>query len=290
MPSVHIAARSQQNPSYPKRFPVPDDKVPWSVPFPDYEPTPHSDEILLTASYADAGDPKSIPDLAGRLTYEPGGLDIDGATGAPLNPAGRTGIVGRGHLGKWGPNHSGDPIVTRYHPSTGEVQLVVIKRRDTGAWALPGGMVDPGEAVSATVRREFKEEAGALQDRAKREQFTALTDALFSSGGEEVFRGYVDDPRNTDNAWLETCALHFHCNAQLGAMLPLEAGDDASHVKWVTVDESLTLYANHRSWVDIVVARMYRRRMLKRARTLMMPVLIASGAVLMASCLAGGRL
>ena len=26
---------------------------------------------------------------------------------------GRTGLTGRGLLGKWGPNHAGDPIVTR---------------------------------------------------------------------------------------------------------------------------------------------------------------------------------
>lgn len=31
----------------------------------------------------------------------------------PLNPVGRTGIIGRGHLGHWGPNHAADPIVTR---------------------------------------------------------------------------------------------------------------------------------------------------------------------------------
>ena len=24
----------------------------------------------------------------------------------PLNPVGRTGLIGRGHLGKWGPNHA----------------------------------------------------------------------------------------------------------------------------------------------------------------------------------------
>ena len=37
-------------------------------------------------------------------------------------------------------------------------------------------------------------------------------------------RRYVDDPRNTDNAWMETVAMHFHCDAELGAMLPLRAG------------------------------------------------------------------
>ena len=26
----------------------------------------------------------------------------------------------------------------------------------------------------------------------------------------QVYRGYVDDPRNTDNSWMETIAYHFH--------------------------------------------------------------------------------
>ena len=29
------------------------------------------------------------------------------------NPVGRTGMVGRGLLRRWGPNHAADPIVTR---------------------------------------------------------------------------------------------------------------------------------------------------------------------------------
>ena len=33
--------------------------------------------------------------------------------GLPLNPRGRTGIEGRGMLGRWGPNIAGDPLVTR---------------------------------------------------------------------------------------------------------------------------------------------------------------------------------
>lgn len=34
--------------------------------------------------------------------------------GYPLNPIGRTGISGRGVLGRWGPNHAADPVVTRW--------------------------------------------------------------------------------------------------------------------------------------------------------------------------------
>ena len=71
-------------------------------------------------------------------------------------------MVERGALGKWGPNHAADPIVTRYDPARPQqIQMVAIKRGDTGEWAIPGGMVDPGESVSVTVKREFKEEAGA---------------------------------------------------------------------------------------------------------------------------------
>ena len=33
--------------------------------------------------------------------------------GLPLNPNGRTGMEGRGLLGRWGPNFAGDPLVTR---------------------------------------------------------------------------------------------------------------------------------------------------------------------------------
>lgn len=55
-------------------------------------------------------------------------------------------------------------------------------------------MVDPGESVSVTVRREFTEEAGNLTDPLKKQMFEQMTDQLFKSG-EMVYRGYVDDPR-----------------------------------------------------------------------------------------------
>ena len=61
-------------------------------------------------------------------------------------------------------------------------------------------MVDPGENVSETVIREFREEAARDGiDPKKIEQ-------LFADG-EKIYEWYVDDPRNTDNAWIETVAM-----------------------------------------------------------------------------------
>lgn len=37
--------------------------------------------------------------------------------------------------------------------------MIAIERKDTNVWAIPGGMVDPGEKISATLKREFMEEA-----------------------------------------------------------------------------------------------------------------------------------
>ena len=107
------------------------------------------------------------------------------------------------------------------------------------------------------------EEAGNLQDERKAAQFRSLVEQLFD-GGKVVYRGYVDDPRNTDNAWMETTAFHFHCEPELGAMLPLHAGDDAAEVMWLDIDvddpKYAHLYASHREWVDEIAAGLHKQR------------------------------
>lgn len=39
------------------------------------------------------------------------------------------------------------------------VEMVAIQRKDNLMWAIPGGMVDAGEKATATLKREFIEEA-----------------------------------------------------------------------------------------------------------------------------------
>lgn len=54
------------------------------------------------------------------------------------------------------------------HPVTGtsiipvlpDGRIVLVQRSDNGKWALPGGMVNWGEDIATTVRRELKEETG----------------------------------------------------------------------------------------------------------------------------------
>ena len=74
-------------------------------------------------------------------------------------------------------------------------------------------------------------EAAHVDDDAGRDihnKIRNLLDVLFDEG-TAVYRGYVDDPRNTDNAWFETTAFHFHCPLELGALLTLSNNPRRKH-------------------------------------------------------------
>ncbi|KAK7167570.1 hypothetical protein R3I94_001839 [Phoxinus phoxinus] len=269
---AHIKARC---PVYPgsdtSRFPVPDDKVDWKTDWPQYYPVNYTAPTVLKKPVW--ADPE-IGEFPPQFNSLDGSVDRrshDGLylilNGKPLNPHGRTGLEGRGLLGRWGPNHAADPIVTRWkrdsegqrvHHSTSQLpmlQFVSIKRLDCGEWAIPGGMVDPGERISQTLQREFSEEAmNSLQASASvTENIQKRITKLFSSEGLQVYKGYVDDPRNTDNAWMETVAVNFHDESGNSVSeIPLQAGDDAGQVSWIDVDSSLDLYANHLHFLETV--------------------------------------
>jgi len=255
---IHTKARGPF-PDYPTRFTVPDDKVSWESPFPEYKPVEFTAESTLKYS-KEKRDPKEIPDLSKRISFEQSPLFIDPESGRPRNPHGRTGLSGRGTLWQWGPNHAADPIVTKVDEKDGKIYMVAIQKKDTGVWAIPGGMVDPGETVSATLRREFQEEAVALGGE-KQAQVEALLKELFSPDHAKlVYKGYVDDPRNTDNSWMETAAYLYHCSPEIAKALPLTAGDDAAHVKWLAIDDSdkhyRDLFASHKYFVDHAAAKL----------------------------------
>lgn len=45
-------------------------------------------------------------------------------------------------------------------PTLPNGSIVLVKRRDTGQWSLPGGLIDWGETVAMTAARELREETG----------------------------------------------------------------------------------------------------------------------------------
>ena len=192
----HAKARTK-HPAYPQRAEVPDDKVSWRKWWPAYQPVAFThgavhanNRLLKAAGWADPPDCALLKEeWRARVSFE-SNWSFD-PEGRPLNPRGRTGMCERGLLGKWGANQAADPIVTRLQPKTRRLQVVAILRKDTGDWALPGGMVDDAEVVSAAVRREFAEECGAIEDETERRKFSEMVDELFVTG-QVAYR--VDPP------------------------------------------------------------------------------------------------
>ena len=149
----------------------------------------------------------------------------------PLNPAGRTGLTGLGGCKRLGENKAADPVITRTDPETGRVQILLAYKSTEDQWCLPGGTVDEGESAAQACTRELEEEVGLRVDMA---------------AGQVLYRGYVDDARNTDNAWFSTEARHVHLTGPVALQEPV-ASDDVSAARWVDVDSIKPgdLFASH---------------------------------------------
>ncbi|CAF0787906.1 unnamed protein product [Didymodactylos carnosus] len=150
----------------------------------------------------------------------------------PLSPMGRTGCRGRGALIRWGPNKTIMAIITRWKKLRGQFVIVdgqkmleamVFKDKLTGDWKLPGGKILGVESPYGAVCRSFNKLAFQDEDS---EHSLSLTEKdmvdHFSSFADEgrndntsfeshmVYKGYIDDLRNTDNAWVEAEIWNFH--------------------------------------------------------------------------------
>lgn len=210
--------------------------------------SPKAEMLLHEKLVIEKGLDEAIKEIKGkkqkmRLSYM-GRIRYDD-NGYPLNPIGRTGLRGRGVLGNWGPNHAVDPVVAQV--TDNKIKFALVKRRDNDTWAIPGGMVEPGTSINDTLLFEFAQETLNIQkydnetdkeykDRLLKHDFVGEIKKL---KGHTVYEGIVDDPRNTDNAWMETVVKLTVVPEKLGdKKIELKAGDDAAKATWITYNKS----------------------------------------------------
>ena len=108
-----------------ERCPVPRAKLDWRVDFDTYNPPLYeSPELRAHPEYADDPDPTKVAQLQERLSQTGTQIRLD-ALGRPLNPRGRTGIQGRGVLGRWGPNHKVYCLFTRFKRAANSTSVMM---------------------------------------------------------------------------------------------------------------------------------------------------------------------
>jgi len=247
---LHIKSRFEKPDSYPLRFSVPDERIDWQVPFQKYNPPYYVHKTVLDQDRTKVkkgwADPEKISqkDLS-KKSYE-GQIIFDKKI--PLNPKGRTGIAGRGLLGKWGPNYAVDPIITRYNNKTKNYEMLSVQREGEKQWAIPGIMGLDGESISDALKRRLNVKIGK---------------EINMEGAVTLYQGYVDDPRNTDNAWIETEVLHLDLPFKLTKDLKLDT--DLLWIKWMpmTNEELNMMYANHGDFAKLALVRLEPTTILK---------------------------
>ena len=190
------------------------------------------------------------------------------------------GISGRGRLGCFGPNGAVDPIVTRWKYDKHDnivnddednpiLQVIMIKRGDNGALALPGGMNSHYEtsdrvSIEETAARELLEETGGYPENDSKKTpdqltYLNLVKKMFKNNGTIVYQGYVPDPRNTDHAWMVTTGINLHDDqpASMSGFFdrPLKSGFDTQEAFKIDVStellRELDIYANHKTLIEL---------------------------------------
>ena len=175
-------------------------------------------------------DAETEPSLTVQEALRRQGRQLD-SRGRPLHPwindmmsDPSIGVVtGKGAYWHWGPNRTVDSIIIK------SGHILLIKRKDTGNWALPGGFIDGRETVFEAAVREVAEETGI-----------ALPPSSFE---RKVYEGLVIDIRVTANAWPETTALLFQLD-DLCIVADPHAADDAVDATWVPIEK-----AQHDNWL-----------------------------------------
>ncbi|KAL2081309.1 hypothetical protein ACEWY4_023162 [Coilia grayii] len=219
----HFYARSFLYPgTNKKRFPVPEEKVPWEVDFTPYIAEAYSAEPVNKAEE----------------------LTLDNYR----NPGGRTGIRGRGTLQCLGPNPILDPVLTHWKDKDHSVlQFLAVWNEAERCWSIPGGALKTGEPLPARLKKLLGEK---LYQRIK----AKLGDG---SRHNTVYEGYADDPRNTDSAWVETTVLNIHLDSAGSLMNELNRAVAASQllseqIQWREVSSKTPVYTYQREALRLV--------------------------------------
>ncbi|XP_068559379.1 transient receptor potential cation channel subfamily M member 2 [Cebidichthys violaceus] len=224
----HVNARQLHYPnSKLTRFPVPEEKVPWEVSFSSYMPVYYASE--------DSGD------------------HVDGSESEAVdnyrNPEGRTGIRGRGALSCLGPNRNADLVLTRMRDSERSVlEYLVVWDERHGTLALPGGPLQSADHLPVTLKKTM--------GKTLYEKINAIV-----SEGTKVFEGYVDDCRNTDNAWVEITVLNIHLDRTSQLMVDINSAVASSRgaLQWREVSGKTRLSSNQRDSLR-QVAELHNRK------------------------------
>ncbi|OAF71847.1 hypothetical protein A3Q56_00397 [Intoshia linei] len=246
---------------------VPNKYVNWNKKFQNYDPVYYTDQFL-TYSKSPKVDPeinlkaKIMTNILFNKMDTNHNVDRNSFIGEyffqnnyPINPKGRTGMTGRGILFRWGPNHVSNCIITRCKINKDNeiekikdkqlLEFMIVERRDNGELAIPEFFINTKNIIEMNKNKFIRE---IYSQYISDDKFNEKINSLFKNN-KEIYRGYSDDPRNTDNAWIETAAYHYHDedNVLDEFQVILKPSQEYNNVKWEIINSKFELFASHRN-------------------------------------------
>jgi len=236
-----------------RRYPVPDARVPFLVAYESYQPNHYTAPV------------RSDLDLAAPNLSKDEMADFE-------NPVGRTGLTGRGVLQQWGDNKQLVILIWRWlKDQNGEnvtkggqemIQVLGIRKTKYLHWQLPKVFIDDDIDVDYQVRTLFYEQCvgrGAMHESI-RENFNWLFSKECGNYDTIFHDGYIDDHKNTDNAWISALVHTFEINfdvdfesTERGINDQINCSLQGSHYglpTWITITDGVNIYEPHKKLIE----------------------------------------
>ncbi|CAF1215097.1 unnamed protein product [Adineta steineri] len=276
---IHIFCRKGVYPGTSiSRQQINDDQVPWTVNLPDYNP-PYYTHSSLLVNTNDTDPEKLLSNFmwntfdtkynVDRRTASPvGSYRIDNK-GYPLNPLGRTGLRGRGLLNRWAVNYLTHLVImcgTNEIKSGKEVFKYIMKTSDDNYYDHLPSTSTTGtnmNAISKTLATFLNNiyQTWNNFDNIHDEKINEIIDHLTF-----VSTAYIDDSKNTDNAWLETsicCYVQTNINKNISSnqhidlnqLFPDPSSNEKLTYTWRYVSHTTKLLDSEHNVIKLIAKR-----------------------------------
>ena len=231
----HLKIRGARPQSYPPRQRISIDSALWRFDCPEYAPPYYVSPSVLKNDHTKSPEGWADPEDIEKFKITISKQQITDDAQRPLHPKGRTGIAGRGLLGRWGANPAVCAVIIRQSSGSLPFEILLGRQKDDNYHWLPKGFALRNQAAEEAMQSILQREFGWHPE---------------AKEGEIFYQGFIYDDRQTDHAWVEVSTF-LYVYTYTEAPTNFDADREFDEVAWLPLHPEL-LETLHPSLVNFV--------------------------------------